>query len=55
MARLAAVRAQTAAGQPDLLKAQTALDLAENDLSNLRAQVAPAVAKLNALRWLRIG
>ena len=49
MTRLAAARAQTAAGQPALLKAQTALDMAENDLSNLRAQVAPAAAKLNAL------
>jgi len=48
-AQLAAVRAQTAGGQPDLLKAQTALDLAANDLSNLQAQVAPAAAKLNAL------
>ena len=47
--RLAAARAQTAAGQPELLKAQTALDLAENELANLQAQVAPAVAKLNAL------
>ena len=49
MARLAAVRAQTGGGQPDLLKAQTSLDMAENDLANLQTQVAPAAAKLNAL------
>jgi cobalt-zinc-cadmium efflux system outer membrane protein len=50
IARQAAVRVQTATGsQPDLLRAQTELDLAENDLANLRSQVAPAVAKLNAL------
>jgi outer membrane protein TolC len=47
--RLAAVRAQTAGGQPDILKAQTSLDMAENELSNLRTQVAAADAKLNAL------
>ena len=50
MARLAATRTQTGAGgQEELLGAQTALDLAGNDLENLNAQVAPDTAKLNAL------
>ena len=50
IARQAAVRVETAAGsQPDLLRAQTELDLAQNNLANLKSQVAPAVAKLNAL------
>ncbi|MGO8704076.1 MAG: TolC family protein [Candidatus Brocadiia bacterium] len=49
MVRLAAVRAQTGGGQPDILKAQTSLDMAENDLANLRTQVAGADARLNAL------
>jgi outer membrane protein, heavy metal efflux system len=50
MARLAANRARTGAGgQEELLKAQTALDLAVNDLENLKSQVAPDTAKLNAL------
>ncbi len=37
------------ASQQDLLKAQTELDLAENDLANLRSQVAPAAARMNAI------
>jgi outer membrane protein TolC len=50
MARLAATRTQTGAGaQQELLRAQSALDLAENDLENLKAQIAPDSAKLNAL------
>jgi len=50
MVRLAATRTQTGAGaQEELLKAQTALDLAVNGLENLKSQVAPAAAKLNAL------
>jgi outer membrane protein TolC len=50
IARQAAVRVQTAAGsQADLLKAQTELDLASNDLANLKSQVAPAAARINAL------
>jgi hypothetical protein len=50
IARQAAVRVQTAAGaQPDLLRAQTELDLAANDLANLQSQVAPTVARMNAL------
>jgi hypothetical protein len=50
IARQAAVRVQTAAGaQPDLLRAQTELDLAANDLANLQSRVAPAVARMNAL------
>ncbi|MGD0999327.1 MAG: TolC family protein [Candidatus Brocadiia bacterium] len=47
--RLAAVRAQTGGGQPDILRAQTSLDMTENDLANLRTQVAGVAAKLNAL------
>ncbi|MGQ9588844.1 MAG: TolC family protein [Planctomycetota bacterium] len=35
--------------QQDLLKAQTELDLAENELANLRSQVPPAAARMNAL------
>ena len=49
MVRLSAAHAQTGGGQPDILKAQTALDMAENDLANLRTQVAETGAKLNAL------
>jgi outer membrane protein TolC len=50
MARLAATRTRTGAGaQQELLRAQSALDLAENDLENLKAQIAPDSAKLNAL------
>jgi len=43
------VRAQTGGGQPDILRAQTSLDMTENDLANLRTQVAGVAAKLNAL------
>jgi cobalt-zinc-cadmium efflux system outer membrane protein len=35
--------------QQDLLAAQTELDLARNDLENLRSRVPPAAARLNAL------
>jgi len=48
--RLAAVRVQTGtAFQQDLLKAQTELDLARNDVANLQSQVAPTQARMNAL------
>jgi hypothetical protein len=50
LVRLAAVRVQTgAASQQDLLKAQTELDLARNDVANLQSQVAPTQARMNAL------
>ncbi len=35
--------------QQDLLKAQTELDLARNDLDNLKSRVPPTTAKMNAL------
>jgi outer membrane protein, heavy metal efflux system len=35
--------------QQDLLKAQTELDLAQNELVNLRSRVPPTVARMNAL------
>lgn len=38
-----------AASQQALLKSKTELDLAENDLANLRSQVVPLTAKMNAL------
>ena len=44
--------ARVAAGtsaQQDLLRAQTELDLARNDLANLRSRVPPTAAKMNAL------
>ena len=48
--RLASVRSATAmAGQQDLLKAQTELDLARNQLESLWSQVPPLVVKMNAL------
>ncbi|MBI4583538.1 MAG: TolC family protein [Planctomycetes bacterium] len=46
----AAVRVQSgAAPQQDLLKSQTELDLAGNELANLRSQVPGLTARLNAL------
>ena len=50
MADQAAVRVKAgAATQSDLLQAQTALDLAGNELQNLRSQVPALVARMNAL------
>lgn len=47
---LVAVRVQAGPGAPqELLRAQTELELADNDLANLRARVPIVVAKLNAL------
>ncbi|MEW6744721.1 MAG: TolC family protein [Planctomycetota bacterium] len=46
----AAVRVQTGTGsQQELLQMQTELDLAENDLLNLRAQLPALTARMNAL------
>jgi outer membrane protein, heavy metal efflux system len=46
----ASVQVQTGvAAQQDLLKAQTELDLAQNELENLRSQSAPLKAKFNVL------
>ncbi|MBI1849241.1 MAG: TolC family protein, partial [Planctomycetes bacterium] len=46
----AGVRVQTGGASPqDLLKAQTEMDFAENDLANLQAQVPAVVAKMNAI------
>jgi len=48
--RQMASRVGTAGGaQQELLKAQTDLDLAENELANLQSQQAPLAAKMNAL------
>jgi len=50
IARQSGVRVQTgAATQQDLLKSQTELDLAENELASLRSQAAPLAARMNAL------
>lgn len=50
MARQAQARVETGgATQQDLLKAQTELELAQNDLDNLKSQVPSLVAMTNAL------
>jgi outer membrane protein TolC len=46
----ASTRAETAAaGRQEMLKYENALDIAQNELSNLRAQVPAGVARFNAL------
>ena len=44
------VRVQSGAGEPqELLRSQTELEIADNELANLEARMPPAAAKLNAL------
>ena len=49
MKQVAAKRVETGAAQQDLLKADVALGMAENDLRNMEAEVAKMRAMLNAL------
>ena len=50
VARQSSGRLQTGGeGQQDLLRIQTELDLAQNDLENLRSQTPPLIARFNAL------